>query len=121
MSDYDDYHVLSKYTYPGYVRIEGTEDWVTVVELGDGGYEWEEFKVFYSPSQRMYFWHGGAGCSCNSWSDDVHSVGDFENGSEKTAVMSAWERFTKEHSYSFNIEEYLNGILAIKNFTPPTD
>lgn len=98
-----------------YGRIPGTEDWVTVAELGDGGYEWTEFKAFYSPSQRIYFWHGGSGCSCNSWSDDVANSMDFSNG-DKIALLRAWGEFCKQHTYDFSVEQFLDGASKIRSF-----
>lgn len=112
MPEYEDHPLNSYY---GNKRMEGTEDWVTVAELGDGGYEWAEFKAFWSPSELTYFWHGGCGCSCNSWDDEVHSASDFENG-DKFALLAAWGRFVKDNEYSFNVTEYLDGVSKIRGF-----
>lgn len=97
--------------------FEGTEDWVEVAQLGDenGGYEWTEFKAFYSPSARRYFWHGDSGCSCNGWTDEVNSAGDFEDG-DKAALLRAWEAFAKDHEYSIPVSVYLPGVSEIRNF-----
>lgn len=108
-----DYHVLNVYSTGE--RMPGTEDWVTVAELGEGGYEWTEWKLFYSPSVIRYFWHGGSGCSCNSWDDEVGSSDDFENG-DRADALRAWERFTKDHSYTFDVSAYLDGVAKIKGF-----
>lgn len=82
-------------------RIPGTEDWVEVAELADsgGGYDWTIFNVYYSPSARLYFWHGDSGCSCNAWEDGVSSAADFENG-DRDALARSWDRFADGHYLS---------------------
>ena len=107
---------LDVYHYEkGYTRLTGTEDWVIVAELGEGGWEWTMFKAFYSPSARRYFWHGGSGCSCNDWSDGVGTSADFEDG-DRNALLRAWEEFSKAHSYDFSTEDYLAGVSEIRAF-----
>lgn len=109
---------LKPYSYYGQKeqeRFPGTEDWVTVAELGNGGFEWEEFKVFYSPSERRYFWRGDSGCSCNDWKEGVSSKDDFQNG-DREAVLRSWEEFTKEYSYVFDVNDYLKGVSEIRKF-----
>jgi hypothetical protein len=103
-----------------YSPIPGTEDWaeVALLEDGRGDYEWTEFKAFYSPSARRYFWHGDSGCSCNGWSDDVSTPAGFEDG-DRAALLRAWESFTKDHSYDFSTEDYLSGVAEIRNFKEP--
>ena len=109
--------LLEKYDYQTnkYTPMDGTDDWVEVADLGEGGYEWTEFKAFYSPSARRYFWHGGSGCSCNSWRDDLNSADDFENG-DKAVLLRAWESFAKEHPYTIQVADYLDGVEEIRKF-----
>ena len=109
--------LLEKYDYETnkYIPMDGTADWVEVSDLGEGGYEWTEFKAFYSPSARRYFWHGDSGCSCNSWRDDLDSAADFENG-DKAALLRAWEAFAKEHPYAIQVSDYLDGAEEIRKF-----
>jgi len=108
---------LKKFDYSTceHLQIPGTEDWAEVADLGEGGYSWCEFKAFYSTSARRYFWHGGTGCSCNSWSDDIANAADFENG-DRAALLRAWETFAKDHEYSIHVSEYIPGVTAIRNF-----
>jgi len=108
---------LNKFDYKagGYVQITGTEDWVEVADLGEGGYSWCEFKAFYSPNARRYFWHGDSGCSCNSWNDDLNTAADFEDG-DRAALLRAWEAFAKEHDYYVHVSEYIPGVNTIRNF-----
>lgn len=108
----------NKYDYETnqYAPMAGTEDWIGVAKLGSGGgYDWCDFNAFYSPSARRYFWHGDSGCSCNSWSDDLSSAADFENG-DRAALLQAWKTFAKDHEYSIHISEYLTGVEAIRTF-----
>lgn len=113
---------LHNYSYgarleEGYSRYEGTEDFITVVEIDDDeSYEWDQFKGFYSPSKRRYFWHSDAGCSCNGWDDSLQNDGSFENGSKKD-MANALERYAKDDRYSnFPIAEYQRGVQLIANF-----
>lgn len=113
--------LLTKYDYDTNksVPLPGTEDWIEVARLGDqGGYEWTDFNAFYSPSSRRYFWHGDGGCSCNSWSDDLGSSADFEDG-DRAALLRAWEAFAKEHPYAITVNDYLPGVTTIRNFKEP--
>ena len=100
-----------------YAPIPGTEDWVEVALLGDqgGSYDWTDFNAFYSPSARRYFWHGDSGCSCNSWSDEVNTPADFEDG-DRASLLRAWEQFAKDHEYSIPVSVYLPGVAEIRNF-----
>ena len=113
--------LLETYEWAGnsYKRMAGTDGWVEVARLGDqGGYDWCDFNAFYSPLTRRYFWHGAAGCSCNSWQDDLESVDDFENG-DRAALLRAWEAFAKLHHYTIHVTEYTHGVTTIKNFEEP--
>lgn len=101
-----------------YERIPGTTDWVEVADISEGGYDWTEFRAFYSPSARRYFWHGDSGCSCNSWADGIASAANFEDG-DKGALRRAWEFFAKERSYTFGAADYLNGVEQINKFEEP--
>lgn len=65
---------------------------VTGVDLGSGGYEWDELHAFYSPSRRRFFWYSDSGCSCNSWGDELRTIDDFENGT-KADLMAAINRY----------------------------
>lgn len=113
---------ITKYNHDTftYERLDGTEDWLTVADLEDGrgDYEWTEFKAFYSPSARRYFWHGDGGCSCNGWGDDVSTPADFEDG-DRAALLRAWKTFTEDHSYDFDTNDYLSGVAEIRNFKEP--
>lgn len=97
-----------------YRRIPGTDDWVTVVELGEGGWEWEEFKAFWSPSSRRFFWGGASGCSCSDWSESFDSAADFEDG-DRDALLRAWETFAK-NGYFLSDEDRLAGVSEIRAF-----
>lgn len=108
------------YQHNKYVQMLGTEDWVEVGQLGDGGgsYDWTEFRAFYSPSARRYFWHGDSGCSCNGWDDDLSTAADFEDG-DRASLLRAWEEFAKDHSYDINVRDYTDGVSEIRKFKEP--
>ena len=113
---------LTKFNYTTFKEepIPGTEDWVLVASLEDGrgDYEWTEFRVFYSPSARRYFWHGDGGCSCNGWGDGVNSSSSFEDG-DRAGLLRAWKTFTEENSYDFSATDYADGVTEIRNFKEP--
>ena len=111
--------IPTKFNYETFKNepLPGAEDWTEVAEMDDGrgDYEWTEFKAFYSPSARRYFWHGDGGCSCNGWGDEIHSLSDFEDG-DRAALLRAWKTFTEENSYDFSAADYADGVSKIRNF-----
>lgn len=111
--------IPTKFNYETFKNepLPGAEDWVEVAEMEDGrgDYEWTEFKVFYSPSARRYFWHGDGGCSCNGWGDEIHTASDFEDG-DRAALLRAWKVFTEENSYDFSATDYADGVSKIRDF-----
>lgn len=113
---------LKVLNYETYKRdmMPGTDDWVVVAELSDGGgaYEWSEFKAFYSPKARRYFWHGDTGCSCNGWGEYITNADGFENGSRED-VLRSWKAFTEEYRYDFTPEQHLDGVGTIRSFKEP--
>lgn len=69
-----------------YHDIEGVEDFIDVVDVDfGGGYDWDEFHAWYSPSKRRYFWAEGSGCSCSYFGEDLYKLDDFSSGSTLTA------------------------------------
>lgn len=72
-----------------YEQMPGTEDFVPVLFVDEGGYEWAEFHAWYSPGQRRYFWSGQTGCSCFSY--EVSSLGDLQVGSRDDLLRSIKE------------------------------
>lgn len=53
-------------------------DWVPVVTIiaGDSS-SWSEFHSFYSPSERLYYYASGSGCSCSSFAFYFREKGDW--------------------------------------------
>ena len=93
------------------------DNWLHVVSMDVGGYEWSTLHAFYSPTARLYFWYGDSGCSCNSWGDKVHSEADFENG-DKDALKRALSRFA-DSTYSFRPSDLLDAAETVNQFQPP--
>lgn len=71
-----------------------TVDWipVTSIDIG-GGYDWEEFHAWYSPSARLYYYGSGGGCSCNSFGEYFRRVEDFAVTPRKEELRAAAMRF----------------------------
>lgn len=93
-------------------------DWVGVAHMDLGsGYEWNEFAVWYSPSERRYFWLSGSGCSCNAFGDSVYSKDDFENGTKKDAI-AAGNRFCDESYGTAHVSESVVLSHTISAFRP---
>ena len=112
---------IFSYSTCKYEPIPGTADWIEVAALynSDGGYDWAEFKAFYSPSARRYFWHGDSGCSCNGWGDGVSSAESFENG-DRDALNRAWKAFAEENTYNITIDQRQSGTAALRSFKEPS-
>lgn len=101
-------------------KLAEAADWVTVVEIGDGGsYDWTDFYSWYSPSERRYFWGSGSGCSCNSFTDDYSSVADFENG-DRAALMAGIRRFAEEYEYAVRPTDLVDALTRANSFDPRT-
>lgn len=92
-------------------------DWVPVVsvDLG-GGYDWDEFHAWYSPTERRYFWGSGSGCSCNSFDDDFYNLSDFEDG-DRPALMAAIGRYFDEQ-YLNHPQERVRALAEANAFNP---
>lgn len=108
MIDWDDFGIYSENSLP--------KNWRHVLTMDDsGGYDWTTLHAFWSPTARRFFWHGGSGCSCNSWGDDLRSEADFQDGN-RTALRKAIHDFTEEHPYSVKAFEAINAIYALAQF-----
>lgn len=90
---------------------------VTSIDLGCG-YEWEEFHAFWSPTARRYFWHGSAGCSCNSWADDVDAEADFRNGGRADLLRAIREWCVKAEC---SIDIYERAMSEVRAFREVSD
>ena len=98
-----------------YRDIEGTEDFVDVVDVDfGGGYEWDEFHAWYSPSKRRYFWAEGSGCSCNYFGEDLYKLDDFSSGS-KSDLESGLRSYLDE-AYSARPADVLDAVAKVKTF-----
>lgn len=91
-------------------------DWQHVLTVDEGGYEWTTFHAFWSPTARRYYWSGGAGCSCNYWSQDLSTVADFEDG-PKDALARAVRAFVAEH-YILEESDAVTALDELRRFTP---
>ena len=97
---------------------DGLADLKSVCSIvSGGGYDWEEFRVFWSPTARMYFWLGEAGCSCNGWGDALYSLSEMENGQAKSDVIRAIRAWASD-AYSVTAAEVLDAMNELANFTP---
>ncbi|AXA97611.1 hypothetical protein [Microbacterium sp. PM5] len=103
-----------------YIQFEGSDDldFVPVVDVDLGeSYEWDEFHAWYSPSRRAYFWASGAGCSCNSFADDLRSLDDFENGRARADVMAALNRYFDGQYYDRS-QQRADALYTVNAFRP---
>lgn len=72
-------------------------DWVMVIDAeSSGGYDWDAFFGFYSPSTDVFYWHSGSGCSCDEWGDGLNSPADFEQSKDRNDMQRAFDRFRQE-------------------------
>ena len=95
------------------------DDWVHVVSLvGSSGYDWADLHAFYSPRDRLYFWHGDYGCSCYGWDSGISFEADFNNG-DKAALRAALKEFAEEHPSAFTLSDAISVIDALARFNPP--
>lgn len=98
-------------------QLAEVADWVPVVTMDDGGgYDWQTFHGWYSPTIRRYFWGSGAGCSCNDFTEEYRTVSDFGSG-DRPALMAALRRFAEE-SYGFGPTALVDALMAANGFNP---
>lgn len=98
-----------------YEQMPGTEDFVPVLSVDEGGYEWAEFHAWYSPGQRRYFWSGQTGNSCYSY--EVSSLGELQVGSRDDLLRSIHEWVQREAQY-YNVDG-IAAQQAVRNFKEP--
>jgi hypothetical protein len=59
--------------------------------FGDYDYSWWEFKAWYHPEARIYYWYEDAGCSCSYFMEGVDSIGDLSVGRKEELSNAAQE------------------------------
>lgn len=94
------------------------EGLIEVAAIGEYDYSWSEFKVFYQPSSRRFFWQDDSGCSCYNYGDDMNSLADLCDG-DKAAAIRAIDAFyprVSGLSYASTEDEYMNAKRDIRNF-----
>ena len=96
-------------------EIPDTEDFRTVIKAtAYESYEWAEFRAWYSPSARQFFWSGQSGCSCNMF-EIPSTIDGMENGS-KQDMINALRRFMQERDYYYNLEMALAYLESAKRW-----
>ena len=80
-----------------------------------GGYEWDVYYVYWHTKRERFYVIGGSGCSCNWISDDVDSLGDFQDYATRGEVIAAFKR-EKEHTYGWSDADILSVVNDIRNF-----
>lgn len=100
---------------PGAVQMPGTEDFVPVVSVDVGGYEWAELHAWYSPGQRRYFWSGQNGCSCNAY--EVSSLEALRVGSKDDLLRSIKEWVEDDAKY-YGVDG-IAALQAVRDFKEP--
>lgn len=102
-----------------YRDIEGTDDFVEVVDVNfGGGYEWDEFHGWYSPSKRRYFWTSGSGCSCNSLGDDIYKISDLSDGAKADLERALRAYLEYSYPYPAHPSDALRAVAQVKQFRP---
>lgn len=60
----------------------------TVVIADNGGsWEWDEYHVYWHTGRKRFYVIDGSGCSCDGISDDVYSLGDFQEFGDRESVL----------------------------------
>ena len=79
------------------------------------GYEWDEFRAWYDPKARIFYWGDASGCSCYYYWSEFHTLGDFQNGHRDALIRAAndW-RPTSESVTSQQFTRFLDAVRAVK-------
>lgn len=87
-------------------------DLVEVFEDGDGGgYDWNVFKAWRSPSGRFYWWDE-SGCSCNDYGDGFRAASDFGDG-DRDALERAYRDWAEGGYSNYGVIEGVARIRAL--------
>lgn len=97
-------------------EIPGTEDFRVVIEAtAYESYEWAEFRAWYSPSARQFFWSGQSGCSCNMY-ETPSTIDGMENGSKQDMISAFCVASCRNIDYYYNLEMALAYLDATKQW-----
>lgn len=67
-----------------------------VISSNDGShYFWKEFHGYYDTLTDAYYWASGEGCSCDSVSMYIETLGDFESSKSKDDMQRAFDSYRK--------------------------
>ena len=91
---------------------EFTNSLIALPEMGWYDYEWDEFKSFYDPNARIFYWAEMSGCSCNDWYENVESVENLNFGRKDEFLRAAAEYAGSRYS-----EEFEEIRRAVKDLT----
>ena len=75
---------------------------VKVVDLGSGGWEWDQFVGYRHTETGRFYWISGSGCSCNGLFDDVSCPSNLEDGTAKDLAESykSWAKGSYSETFS---------------------
>ncbi|QPL14175.1 hypothetical protein SEA_MORRILL_21 [Microbacterium phage Morrill] len=91
-------------------------DWVEVIDVDlGGGYDWDEFHAWYSPSQRVFYYASDSGCSCNSFGMFFNTVSDFQVTTDRPTLMKAITEWF-DQTYNKRPSELVEALHKINAF-----
>lgn len=89
---------------------------VLVFDGGYGGsYDWDEYLVYWHTGNKRFYWISGSGCSCNSISDGVNSLGDFQDSSSIADVIKDFQSTYSGEYSGLSKSQVLDGVNELKN------
>ena len=89
------------------------EEYVEVVDIFEGDWEWQIFTAWFNNKTNKYYWYGESGCSCDNYGDYVETLSELEYG-DREALLRA----VKSWYHNEITPQYLNTVAKIKNFNP---
>lgn len=87
-----------------------------------GGYDWSTFVSYYHPGSDRFYYVSGSGCSCNSISDGISRLSDFQSVRTLRELERAFRAEAKfrEYDSDWSEAEVSSAVGRILNWRPKT-
>lgn len=72
------------------------DTWQEVLTVMSGNWEWREFRAYWSPDARRFFWLDDQGCSCDAFGDNIE-LSDMQDGNRDALLDAISDFFESEH------------------------
>lgn len=82
------------------------------------GEQWRDFRSFYDPRSKKFFWAEASGCSCYGLWDKIQSLTDFQFGNKNEFLKAASEYAgycQAEYCHQEDLNAIREAVRGLKN------